>query len=251
MHDLLCWTRWATALGEEAPRSAKERLLTEASAMVAQDRRQWAEYGAKPLYLAPAPDSLLFPAVSALTSANLDWEILRQATDGSWRPNWSWGQYPEAWARAEVAWAGRIPVDTLRSLRAYGRLPLTGTVGRCVGRSPPAATRAAARARRRGRDGGAERWQPRRASLGATPERWRSHQAASWRGLPGRRGRDTPASGHANPDPPRHLTCVLQRTRVGGPPHPSASEPAYPPLSSCGRTRNRPRVSSRLASRLA
>lgn len=122
MHDLLCWTRWATALGEEAPRSAKERLLTEASAIVAQDVRQWAEYGAKPLYLAPAPDSLLFPAVGSLTSANLDWEIRRQGTDGSWRPNWSWGQYPEAWARAEVAWAGRITVDTLRSLRAYGRL---------------------------------------------------------------------------------------------------------------------------------
>ena len=122
MHDLLCWARWATALGDEAPRAATERLLTEARAVVAKDVRQWAAYGAKPLSLAPAPNSILFPAVQSLTNTNLDWEIGQQQPDGSWRPTWSWGQYPEAWARAEVAWAGRLTVDTLRTLGAYGRL---------------------------------------------------------------------------------------------------------------------------------
>lgn len=57
-----------------------------------------------------------------LTDRALD--IERQSPDGSWKPRWSWfGNYPEVWPIAEGEWAGQQTLLTLRSLRAWGRLP--------------------------------------------------------------------------------------------------------------------------------
>jgi hypothetical protein len=55
---------------------------------------------------------------------NLDFIIEAQAEDGTWRPNWSWGeQWPDAWEEAKRDWTGVITLDNLRKLHVFGRLP--------------------------------------------------------------------------------------------------------------------------------
>lgn len=122
LHDLLCWVRWAETLSGAERAGVLQRLGADAQAIVTGQESEWEAYGAKPLTLAPTPTAPFAARLRALVDLNLDYEIRRQAEDGSWRPNWSWGQFPEEWARAEVAWAGHLTLHTLRSLQAYGRI---------------------------------------------------------------------------------------------------------------------------------
>jgi len=103
--------------------ATRARLRELAVACVIRDPAAWASYCAKPLKLAPLPDSPLAACLVSETALNLDWEIDRQQADGSWLPNWDWqGAHPEAWPRARREWQGEITLRTLRSLRAYGRI---------------------------------------------------------------------------------------------------------------------------------
>lgn len=87
------------------------------------DAAKWGEYGAGPLWCAPAPDAPLADTVDADVQAHLDFEIARQDADGSWKPLWTWmGQYPAAWETAKEEWAGQLTLEMLTCLRAYGRI---------------------------------------------------------------------------------------------------------------------------------
>ena len=103
--------------------TTRAALRGAAVAAVARDPAQWSGYSAKPLRLAPTPDSPLAECLARETAANLDWEIDQQSTDGSWQPNWTWqGQFPAAWEGARREWQGELTLRALRSLRAFGRL---------------------------------------------------------------------------------------------------------------------------------
>ncbi len=85
-------------------------------------QRAWEGYGLKPLDVAPSPSSIFAGLMQSSIDENLDFEINRQRKDGSWAPNWSWGDaYPEAWPHAKRAWQGVLTVNMTRSLKAYGR----------------------------------------------------------------------------------------------------------------------------------
>ncbi|MDF1512486.1 MAG: hypothetical protein P1S60_01625, partial [Anaerolineae bacterium] len=57
------------------------------------------------------------------TEKNLEDAIEQQADDGSWQPNWSWGNlYPETCERARIAWSGVLTVQNLRHLSNFHRI---------------------------------------------------------------------------------------------------------------------------------
>jgi hypothetical protein len=110
---------YAVSVGEPTL-LARARELAVAS--VSRDPAGWTSYCAKPLKLAPLPDSPLAECLASETALNLDWEIDHQSDDGSWAPNWDWqGARPAAWAAARREWQGEVTLRTLRSLRAFGR----------------------------------------------------------------------------------------------------------------------------------
>ncbi|MBW2290122.1 MAG: hypothetical protein JRG80_21810 [Deltaproteobacteria bacterium] len=118
--DLFVRTEQAPAEPRKAVASAMKAL---GEAMVSRDPEAWSSYCAKPLKLAPNPESVLAESLAAEVQRNLDYEISHQDDDGSWSPNWNWnGAYPEAWAIAEREWRGHLTLNTLRSLAAYDRL---------------------------------------------------------------------------------------------------------------------------------
>lgn len=111
----------------QAPPAARDAVAARMRAlgveMVCRDAEQWGSYVAKPLKLAPLPDSILAQALAADVARNLDYEIGRQDADGSWAPYWSWrGAFPDVWPVAEREWCGELTLETLESLRAFARI---------------------------------------------------------------------------------------------------------------------------------
>jgi len=117
----------------EAPRlgvglRARARTACEQAAprLVAADADAWRSYGLQPVTVAPRPDSPLHHLFAEAVHANLDLLIEQQGEDGAWAPSWAWDAYPEAWAEARCEWQGLLTLETLLTLRAYGRIESAG-----------------------------------------------------------------------------------------------------------------------------
>ena len=100
-----------------------ERLRHAVPSVVVRDPEKWSEYCITPLRAAPSPTSVGADTIRDLTETYLDWILEQQSENGAWNPQWTWfGHYPEDWPQAEREWKGVLTLDTLLSLRAYGRL---------------------------------------------------------------------------------------------------------------------------------
>ena len=125
MHEFLCYIRLAeTTLLPQATRDyLLKQLRPVIEKLVATDSASLQAYGLKPLWVAPGPSSPFAGFLQKPIAVNLDYEVDRQGADGSWAPNWSWGNtYPEAWLHAKRAWQGILTVKTAKTVSDYGRI---------------------------------------------------------------------------------------------------------------------------------
>jgi hypothetical protein len=125
MHDLLCCKRLAET--ERLDPTIRNRLLPPLLRLldktVCRVPSQWPSYTLRPIQIAEGPQSPFFAALQDIIPQNLDYEIAAQQTNGSWAPNWSWGDlYPEAWEQARLEWAGVLVVEKLVALKRYSRI---------------------------------------------------------------------------------------------------------------------------------
>lgn len=98
-------------------------LLKVADAVVTRDPQAWSSYAAPPLKLSPTPRSPIADLLADDIQVNLDYLIEQQSSDGTWEPTWSWGEfYPAEWVQAKDEWRGILTLDSLLSLRAFGRI---------------------------------------------------------------------------------------------------------------------------------
>jgi hypothetical protein len=124
-HDLLAAGRLieTRAVPEGVRARLRPRLREEARRMVGSEPASWNAYGPQPAVLARSPDSPFAEVFPETLAANLDYVIARQAESGAWEPNWSWGpEYPDAWVLAKREWSGHLTLETLTTLRAFGRI---------------------------------------------------------------------------------------------------------------------------------
>ena len=123
MHDTLCCVRLAETKALPDRDKVWAKLAFAAGQGVAQNVEQLTGYVLKPLWLVPSPESPLAAGLKDEVEMNLDFEIGQQGEDGSWSPNFSWDdQDPEAWQTAKKEWQSRITVDTLKTLKDFGRI---------------------------------------------------------------------------------------------------------------------------------
>lgn len=125
MHGLICYVRLHDAARRSpALRAELDRALPPSiSQAVERDPAKWGGYGLRPLLVAPESGSPWQPLIAEAIEANLDYLIDTQERDGSWAPNWSWGDFfPDAWPQAKLRWQAIITLTALRSLRSYGRI---------------------------------------------------------------------------------------------------------------------------------
>jgi hypothetical protein len=123
--DLTCALDLAEANG--LPLDLRERLVRRIRAVVPQvvsvDPQEWASYCLPPLKVAPSPRSLVADLLKDALQLHLDYTIEQQTAEGTWEPNWTWGEmYPDVWPQARLEWRGEITLHTLISLRAFGRI---------------------------------------------------------------------------------------------------------------------------------
>jgi hypothetical protein len=109
------------------PVQLREQILPKLQEIVKQsvtkEPEKWSGYCLKPLDVVSAPDSFMADALSEQVELNLNYEIEHQHEDGSWIPNWSWGDsYPDVWRQAEREWKGILTLLRLKQLQAFGRL---------------------------------------------------------------------------------------------------------------------------------
>jgi hypothetical protein len=112
---------------EQLPASLRERVIARLRAVVPQvvsrDPTEWNTYCIPPLKLAPAPDSPFADLLGPELNTHLDYTILHQSHEGTWDPVWSWAdRYPQAWEQARQEWRGQLTLNTLTTLRAFGRI---------------------------------------------------------------------------------------------------------------------------------
>ena len=123
MHDTLCFVRLAETQALPDRDKIWAKLAQAAAHGVARNAEQLTGYVLKPLWVVPSPESTLAAEFKNEVEMNLDFEIGQQGEDGSWSPNFSWDdQYPEAWQIAKKEWQSRITVDTLKTLKDFGRI---------------------------------------------------------------------------------------------------------------------------------
>ncbi|MCP5094441.1 MAG: hypothetical protein GY943_02685 [Chloroflexi bacterium] len=125
MHALFCYQRLLQT--RALPQDARDHLLPLVEKWAVQhvetNPEKWGGYGLRPLAVAPTPDSPLAARFADAIDQELAYIIQTQQDDGAWWPTWSWGDsYSDVWPRAKEMWKGQLTLQTLRQLRAYGRL---------------------------------------------------------------------------------------------------------------------------------
>jgi hypothetical protein len=125
--------RYALDLAEaqDLPLHFKDRLLLKLRAatleVVSQNPDEWGTYCASPLKIAPVPQSVVADLLEPALQRHLDYQIEHQTPEGTWEPVWSWGaSFPDAWHQARQEWRGHLTLETLTSLKAFGRLEEDG-----------------------------------------------------------------------------------------------------------------------------
>ncbi|OPZ64900.1 MAG: hypothetical protein BWY85_00911 [Firmicutes bacterium ADurb.Bin506] len=125
MHEILCYLRMTENLPHELRDGCFNKLRTLVKNITETDPATWGDYGATPLFFVTSRHSPLVDLFPEALEANLDYLVSTQDADGSWKPNWSWGQYDEAWQEARRRWSGQLTVRNLKLLAEFDRLPDT------------------------------------------------------------------------------------------------------------------------------
>ena len=123
MHDLLCCSRLGET--ENIPERDKlwKKIEVSADKIVAKTLEALNDYVLKPIWLVTTPSSPLLDILRNEVDMNLNFEIEQQGEDGSWSPNFSWGDlHPEVWKIAKKEWQSKFTIDTLNTLNKFGRI---------------------------------------------------------------------------------------------------------------------------------
>ena len=98
------------------------RVRELADKVVARNPKQWTAYCAPPVKLAPTPEAITAGVLADCLPAHLDYLIAQQSHQGYWDVTWEWSDYPDVWVLAKGEWRGVLIMETLTSLKAYGRI---------------------------------------------------------------------------------------------------------------------------------
>ncbi|CAG35337.1 prenyltransferase/squalene oxidase repeat-containing protein [Desulfotalea psychrophila] len=123
--SLLCYISLSQCDNLPTDSSARlnQKIMQMIPASVETDSTKWEDYCLKPIWTITSPHSPYHHLIAEAIDRNLDYEIQHQEKDGSWKPFWNWaGAYPEDWLIAEREWRGKITLDMLRVIAAFGRI---------------------------------------------------------------------------------------------------------------------------------
>ncbi|WLD94278.1 prenyltransferase/squalene oxidase repeat-containing protein [Alkalihalobacillus sp. AL-G] len=122
MHETFCFLRLAGELSQIERDPIIEKVKEHIPELVNLKREQWANYGMQPVQLVKGVQSPFYEMMKESVEENLDYVIEKQHSDGSWHPNWEWGQYENDWPESKELWKGILTYEKLKLLKSHGRL---------------------------------------------------------------------------------------------------------------------------------
>ncbi|MET0779442.1 MAG: hypothetical protein ABWY71_01270 [Candidatus Saccharimonadales bacterium] len=120
-HEVKCYVRLYQNGGQGLQKLLYELLAKNIKQVVKIDPKDWQGYVPTPLTFVDSPDSPfadLFDESLLLENAKF---LQGQMVDNShWEPTWTWDQFEDDWAKAKLEWSGKLTVDNLQLLKAFG-----------------------------------------------------------------------------------------------------------------------------------
>ncbi|MBN8207835.1 hypothetical protein JI666_03630 [Bacillus sp. NTK071] len=121
IHEVLCYLRLAKLAGGEEVESIIKKIHNKLPSII-DPPEKWDHYGVQPVVLAESNQSPFAKELNQEIHVNLDYIVDKQLGDGSWGPNWEWGQYENEWKNAKQEWKGYLTVQQLIVLSQFGRI---------------------------------------------------------------------------------------------------------------------------------
>jgi hypothetical protein len=120
-HEVLCYIR----LYKHAPKELQAKLYDHIAAQIKElaktDPKDWKGYVATPLTFINSPNSPFASLFDKqVLQTNVEFLQNQIAGNNHWEPTWEWGQFENEWARAKQDWSGKLTVDNLALLKAFG-----------------------------------------------------------------------------------------------------------------------------------
>lgn len=115
MHDLISLETLREYMDEEFLNEAVDRVIEK-------DPEKWSEYVARPSHFITSPLHPFYMEHKELVGLDLDQVITSRNEEGIWDINWSWEDYPEAFALSRNWWKGELAMRNLRYLQHFGRV---------------------------------------------------------------------------------------------------------------------------------
>ncbi|HSX33680.1 MAG TPA: hypothetical protein VLF91_05080 [Candidatus Saccharimonadales bacterium] len=120
-HEVKCYIRLYERAGRELQAKLHDKLAAHITQLTVIDPKDWEGYLATPLTFVDSPDSpfaYLFSKQLLLDNAHF---VKSKLLNGDhWEPTWEWGQFAHEWAQARKDWSGKLTVDNLLLLQAFG-----------------------------------------------------------------------------------------------------------------------------------
>lgn len=121
IHEVQCYLRLAKLAGGEVHRKIYQKMEEKLSFII--DRpEKWDQYGVQPISLVDSLQSPFAKELNQELDVNLDYLVEKQLDNGSWEPNWSWGQFDDQWEVAKREWQGILTVQNVITLSKFGRI---------------------------------------------------------------------------------------------------------------------------------
>lgn len=115
-----CWESLGMADG------SAERLSALVNGAIVRDPAMWEQYVPRPSAAISSPESPFYVGNEAAVESELDYLLRTLPKDDVWPINWCWfdlqERYADAFAVSERWWKASKAIDTLRLLKAFGRI---------------------------------------------------------------------------------------------------------------------------------
>lgn len=120
-HEVKCYVRLYERAGKELQGKLYDKIAAHIKVLAKTDPTEWEGYAATPLTFIDSPESPfadLFDKQTLIQNINF---MKAKLVDGNhWEPTWQWGRFEDDWSQARKDWSGKLTVEHLLLLKAFG-----------------------------------------------------------------------------------------------------------------------------------
>lgn len=120
-HEVKCYIRLYERSDKNLQAKLHNKIASHIKMLAKTSPKDWEGYAATPLTFIDSPESPFADVFDKNTLIENAHFIKAQLMGcNHWEPTWEWGQFEDEWVRAKKEWSGKLTVDNLLVLKAFG-----------------------------------------------------------------------------------------------------------------------------------